>query len=609
MFSKKQKSLFERNASELPKKVENNAFVQAGMKESAKTTTLGNGALKYTTTGNDFVDQFGKISTYKNPRSFEEICVDMQKLWAQNPFMTLCLVFYIRMITRVVQLFGGSKTSETQRGQGLKHEGIFRMIWVALVAPDSFWKNISLFISIGSWKDVITMLSYDLQYNGWEGRKLDWNKFGQLILAGLENPNTSELVKKYLPQIKANSNCKTLEAQADNIIAKWICSLLFSNVKVGYTFIKENKQWTVVSNEGFCWQCQNKQHDSEFWTTEEIIGDVHYSKYKQYRKLKSSGTAHQWQQLISQGRLLEINFDTIHGRALAQLVSGKFLTNNGLEKIYEKWIDSKPVAKYTGYVYELFAPMGISQYAAKLAPIQEATINKQFLGLIETARNGMTEESNSLIVVIDSSGSMTSKVPGTKVSAYSVAKSMALYFSYLLKGPFQDHFLEFSDSTIMKTWKGETPIDKYRNERSAIVAGTNFQSVADHFGRILKTGVSEENFPGGILCISDGCFNHAGNNTTNVEALMKRLLSYGFSKEYVNNFKVVLWDIPNGYYGKPQTAFEEFANCPNLIHMSGLDPAIVAFLTGTKGQTSTPSSSEQLFKAAMSQEVFNMIEV
>lgn len=52
------------------------------------------------------------------------------------------------MITRVTQLFDGSKTSESMRGQGLKHEGIFRMIWIAINAPDTFWKNIGLFISI-----------------------------------------------------------------------------------------------------------------------------------------------------------------------------------------------------------------------------------------------------------------------------------------------------------------------------------------------------------------------------------------------------------------------------------------------------------------------------
>lgn len=81
------------------------------------------------------------------------------------------------------------------------------------------------------------------------------------------------------------------------------------------------------------------------------------ASYKQYQNLKASGTAHQWQQLISQSNFLEINFDSIHGRALAQLVSSKFLANHKLEEKYETWVESKPLVKFTGYVYELFAPV------------------------------------------------------------------------------------------------------------------------------------------------------------------------------------------------------------------------------------------------------------
>lgn len=577
MFDKKQTRLFsvENKTSVTPKKIveSNNPFVSNSMKKSAETTALGNGALKLTTTGSDFVDQFGKISTYKAPRSYNDIAKDMQLLWSQNPLLTLCLLFYIRMITRVVSLFDGVKTESTQRGQGLKNEGIMRMIWVAINYPDTFKKNLPLFISIGSWKDIIQMMSIDAQYNGFDKKLLDWDFLTNTIIAGLSNSNHSELIKKYLPQIKS-MGCKdgkvpTLEAQADTMVAKYICSKLFGPKVAG----------------------SNKT-------------------YMQYRKLKSSGTAHQWQQLISKKLMSSINFDTIHGRALAQLAGGKFLKNNGLEAKYQTWIDSKLIAKYTGYVYELFAPLGTGHSSMALTKVQESTINKQFLGLVETAKNGMTDDATSLIVVIDSSGSMTSTVQGTKSSAYSVAKSMALYFSYLLKGEFENHFLEFSDETIMKTWKGTTPVDKYRNETSAIIAGTNFQSVADHFGKILARGVKESDFPTGILCVSDGCFNSAGTNITNVEALRRRLTSYGFSKEYVANFKIILWDIPNGYYGKkPQTAFEDFSTCPNLIHMSGLDPSAVAFLTGTKGQAKIPTSSQEMFEAAMNQEVLNLLEV
>lgn len=574
MFEKRKTSLFAKSgiAAHTPT-ASTSAFVKESLKASATTTALGNGAVKFTTTGNDFVDQFGKVTNYKAPRAFSDVAKDMSLLFSQDRRLAIAFMFYLRMVTRVVAFFDGLRTSVSQRGQGLKHEGIMRMIWLAVHHPDLFAKNLHLLVAVGSWKDIFVMLQYDLIYNGWENRKLDWKFLGEFLLAGLENPNTSNLVKKYLPQIKANSACKTVDAQADNIISKWICSLLFGT----------------------------KEHD---------VASRRAADYKKYRVLKTSGTAHQWQQLISKGKMLEINFNTIAGRALAQLVSGKFIVNNKLEADYEKWLATKPIAKYTGFVYELFLPLGITHRANPLKQYQEDTINKQFLGLIETAKKGMKEGDGGLMVVIDSSGSMTSVVPGTKVSAYSVAKSMALYFSYLLKGPFSDHFLEFSDSTIMKTWKGKTPLDKYRNERSSIVAGTNFQSVGNHFGKILKSGIPESEFPSGILCVSDGCFNNSGSNKTETKALKARLKKYGFSDEYINNFKIILWDVPNNYYGKPQTAFEEFADTPNLFQFSGLDGSVVAFLTGTTHQTTTvPTTSEELFLAAMDQEVLNMVEV
>ena len=565
MFDSKQKQLFEAT-----KKTSGNSFVSVGVKKSlkrsSKTNALGNGATKFLTTGSDFCDQFGKITNYKAPRSYEDVAKDMQLLWSQDPENALKLAFYIRLITRTVSLPDGSKTKTTQRGQGLKHEGVFRLLWVALNHPGTFWSNVPLYVSCGSWKDIITMLSYDLQYNGWNERKLDWNKFGQLILAGLENPNSSELIKKYLPQIRAKSACKTLEAQADNIIAKWICSLIFGQKESSYN-------------------------------------------YKQYRKLKSSGTAHEWQKLISQKRLLDINFETIHGRALAQLVSGKFLKNNGLESVYEKWIATKPVAKYTGFIYELLAPVKSGYHNQQLKPYQVDTINKQFYGVIETAKNGMKEGESGFLVVVDSSSSMTSKVPGTKVAAYDVAKAFALYFSYLLKGPFEGVFMEFADKAGLIQWKGKTPVERLQNDGCEAYGSTNFQSVATVFTRLLKKGVPESDFPSGILCVSDGCFNNASNNKTNTKQLKIALTNAGFSKKYVDNFKIVLWDIPNNYYGKSQTAFENFADTPNLYHISGLDGSAIAFLTGVEGQKSIPKTTEELFQAAMDQEVLNLIEV
>lgn len=93
------------------------------------------------------------------------------------------------------------------------------------------------------------------------------------------------------------------------------------------------------------------------------------------------------------------------------------------------------------------------------------------------------------------------------------------------------------------------------------------------------------------------------------EAFKNHLLKCEFSKEYVDNFKLVLWDIPNGYYRDPTPKFEALANTPNIFHMSGFDPAGLAFLTGTKQVTTIPRTPEELFETAMQQELIQLLKV
>lgn len=564
MFEKKVSSL-------LSSSKEESSFV----KEATHETLSGNGSLKYTTSGDDFVDNFCAISTFKEPRSYKEVAEDMQRLWSQDPLKCLKLAVYIRMVTRkpqVLEHFGMEKAEvlETQKGQGLRNEGILRMLWLAINHPDTFTHNICLFIAAGSWKDIFTMLNLDLQYHGWSNRQLDWRFFNNVIFAGLANPNTTHLVRKYLPTIRTNSKAKTLEAQADTLIGRWVARNLF------------------------------KEEDK-------------VTSYKKYRKLKAEGVAHEWQQLISKQLYKEIKFDRIAGRALQKLVNSKFLQNHNLRENYLEWIKSKPTAKYTGFVFELFKPLNNVLYDwstrsysyAEPDEATKATINAQFNHLVAVGKEGVDTQSRFL-VARDISGSMTSDAAGCNMSSYSVAKAMALYFSEFLTGPFANSFIEFSDECTMCQWKGETPVDKWMNDGNADFGSTNFLSVAELFARLKRQGVAESDFPEGVLCVSDGEFNYCGRNTTNFREFRNILRRAGFSEEYVKNFKLVLWDIPNGFYSKQKPTFEDFADAPNAFHMSGYDPAAVSFLMG-KGHN--PCNSKELFEASMDQELLNKLQI
>lgn len=550
-----------------------NMFVKEAMKASNETLSE-NGALKYSTSGNGFVDNFASISKFKEPRTYAEVAKDMQYLWSLDPALTVKLALYIRLITRKSQVVGPDKTVETmeevQRGQGLRNEGIMRMLWLAINHPNSFKANLPLFIAAGSWKDIITMMNLDLQYHGWDDRQLDWGFLRRVLQAGLINPNTTHLVRKYLPTIRTTSKCKTLESQADTIIGRWFARSMFSDM--------DNAQ-----------------------------------SYKQYRKLKSEGTAHSWQQLISKQLYDRINFDQIAGRALALLVGSKFLQNHNLVEKYSKWIESKPTAKFTGFVFELFKPLGNGYLLNHIEPYKESTINAQFAQLVKTGKEGVNTNSK-LLVVRDTSSSMTSIACGCTMSSYDIGKAMALYFSEFLTGPFANSFAEFADTCKLRQWQGKTPVDKYINDRCEAYGGTNFQSVIDLFIRLKNQGVLESDFPTGILAVSDGELNPASyrgsiNSDTNFNIAIQKLRDAGFSKEYVDNFKIILWDIPNNYYGNTKTKFEDFADAPNFFYMSGYDPATVSFILGTSPFKATPRTAEELFQAAMNQELLNKVEI
>lgn len=542
-----------------------NLFGSNSPVKKVEYTTSGNGALKLTSTGDPFVDQFGLISQYRQLRPYSSISKDMQELWNIDPMYTLKLLFYIRLITRKVKFSNGTETSKVQKGAGLRHEAFMRMLWLAVNHSDVFYKNLPLFITIGSWKDIIQLMSYDLQYHGWDNKVLDFNKMSDFILAGLENPNTCNLVKKFLPTIKAKSKCKTLESQADTIIGKFLTHKLFDSG--------------------------------------EFSPKLHSKNYYLYRKLKSSGTAHEWQQMISRSQF-NIDFSKVHGRALALLVSGNYLKNHNLEKDYENWIKKQPVAKFTGFVYELFKGLNLNSPLYK-----KYTIDKQFENLIQTAKEGSSTES-SFIVARDVSGSMSSNVKGLTISSNDVAKSIALYFSYLLKGNFANSYIEFSHKPILKYWEGDSPTDKYLKNINYCFGDTNFLGIADLFIEIYKH-TSIEKFPTGLICISDGEFNDSGDNKTNFQSFKKRLLKAGFPKDYVDNFKIVLWDIPNAFYSfdEIRPKFESYADTPNFFYMGGLDPAGITFLLGGEVNKSIPKTPRELFETAMNQEIMDYIQM
>ena len=578
-----------------------NEFIKNGLKKAAETES-GNGALKYSTSLNVFVDDFSSMGLYLN-RSYEESAFTIQKEWSVCPEVALKMLGYLRIITRKENHI--HKTKSVQRGQGLRKEYLQRMMWLASNHPETFYKNIDIFVEIGSPRDIFALLRYDFIKNGWQNRELNWNKMYEVIISLLENDSTRNLVLKFMPTPRTNSKATTDVAKANNVIARWISWKMFPANK---------------------------------------------SAMKEYRKLKASGTAHTWQRQIAEEQYQDIDFDKVPGGALTMFTHPRytvhklkkarwsdrkklvsvpsdgttFLQRHGLEDKFLEWLDKQEDVNTTEYPHIILKPLyevcsGGFMQRKNLPKVTEVTVNKKFEKLLKVGKDGVNADSR-LIAVRDTSGSMSSSIPGQNFSAHHVAKSLALYLSQFLEGPFKDAWIEFNRTAQMHMFEGSTTTEKYLNDESTYVGNTDFLKVADIFVNAKRNGVSESEMPTGIVCFSDGEFDPAGNpwrdekpdHITNFHKFLEILRQAGFSKEYVDNFQIILWDIPNGYYGKPSVKFEDSADAPNFFYISGYDPAVISFLMGgeyKEREQKQPKTAEELMQAALDQEILDKLFV
>lgn len=116
------------------------------------------------------------------------------------------------------------------------------------------------------------------------------------------------------------------------------------------------------------------------------------------------------------------------------------------------------------------------------------------------------KEIANTLVVADGSGSMTSTIGRTNVTALDVANALAIYFAEHNKGEFNNTYITFSENPqIVRFNKTDSLHDKIAKALAHDeVANTNIEKV---FGLILQTAInkhlSQDEMPKNILIISD----------------------------------------------------------------------------------------------------------
>ena len=535
--------------------MEKNTFLKETlMGAGANGARTENGALSYATAGTTLIDQFAHAGTARG-RDIATVWQEQGQLWAENPEMALKFPFYLRMITRQTNIGNGKKTDKVQRGQGARDEAFKRLLWIAKYHSDEFYRNLWLVPVVGSWKDLWVLLSMD--------DTLNKEQFFRVIAEGINDENSRDLVKKYLPRIRSDKKCTSDWAKKTNALAKE-----FAHV-VGWT-------------------------------------------YQDYRTFKSTGKAHEFQRMICSGRFKDIKWNTIPGKALLNLVSGKFLHTHGLEDSYMEWLKKQPVAKFNGYAYELGMKIG-NRYCMNLSAVQKITIDKQFDGLIETAKKDDGGIKGNVLCALDTSGSMSCPISGgpAGLTSYDVCVSLGIYFSELNTGAFHNHVAMFDSVSRMLELKGSFS-DKWFQIRNASTAwgSTNVQSIVNMVirTRMQHPEIPIEDYPWTWLIVSDMQFNPCGSES-NYEAIQRKLRTV-FPDEVVDKLKIVWW-----YCAGREAASKDVPatmDMPGMYLVSGFDGSILQLLLGSKVDEKTGKTvsmtMEESVNAALTQEVLTLVQ-
>jgi len=208
------------------------------------------------------------------------------------------------------------------------------------------------------------------------------------------------------------------------------------------------------------------------------------------------------EQQMSANQWSEIDYEGVPSRA-AMNYRDAFLRHDGDR--YEEYLTNVKEGKAKIHSGVLFPYDIVHAYRNKCDA--DPTLEEQWKAL-----PNKVPENGSTLVVVDGSGSMGSPVGNTGVSCHDVARSLGIYFSEKLTGPYKDSFITFSANPKYVhfhdglTLAAKLQIMRHHDECS----NTNIEKT---FDLILDTAVrnhlKQEELPANVLIVSDMEFDQA----------------------------------------------------------------------------------------------------
>lgn len=538
---------------------------------NAKGAVTWNGALSNASMGEEkfakCLEYWSKAGTYVD-RSQEDVNNDMNRLFADDVKTALSIVFGLRLITR--KPYEGN-IDEVQTGYGRKDEFYKAITWVAENHPNLINNNLHLIPVFGCWKDFLNEPLIDV---------LDRKRVFELFRENLGD----DLVRKYLPTIRNKRKEWSKETRL---------MMRANQIVVPYGSTKITRALSIRD-------CKRVEWAKDF---SRFLG----INYSDYRKLKSQGRAHLFQQQMSRNEWDEIDFFGIPGRAMFNFISRKgwdgkmvFERHSQIERL-RSWVDSQSQIKFNGYPYELTKAMDNSPNE-----IQKLIYDYQWKSMIEPLRD---HNLGTVWCALDVSGSMSWSEIAKNVRPIDVCLSLGLVFSELNVGEFKNFVVSFDNTSSLVEIEGASFSERYSSLKSKVsgMGSTNFQSVIDLLvrTRLKSPAIPIEDYPDTILVVSDMQFNPVGENAeTNYEAAMRKLSEVGLSSVRI------IWWVVNG----TTSDFPVQMNDKNCYVISGFDPVNLKALMGLNKDNKNFDNKEKATPLQgmvnfLSQPIFSLLRV
>jgi hypothetical protein len=456
--------------------------LQEQLKETGNLTRNEKGALAYKSTGNPLVD-LNFLTASMRSFSPEEIWEKFQPVYEALPNLTLKWLFFARDIR-----------------QGLGERRLFRIIFHRLCQeqPKLVQHLIRYIPEFGRWDDVVQLVNTNA------GQEALFQITRQL---GEDNQNLKDgksisLVAKWLPSINTSSKDSVRLA---HLIARHLKLREQGYRKMLSTFRKKldvvevkmsAKEWdkieypNVPSLANLLYRKAFLRHDKE--RREEYLASLAKGETKiNAGVLYPHDIAHRYDPLIS--------------------VPRRYI-----------WLSAEEEMPNRG----------------------SFTVDESLEALWKALPNTVTKDS-STIVVADGSGSMTTSVGSSNISALTVANALAIYFAEKLDGEFKDKYITFSmNPQLVDMSKCSSLAEKlYTAKKHSEVANTDIEAV---FKLILDTAIanksSQDDLPKNILIISDMEFDE-GTHGSNLNQPLFKTIEDKFKENGYQLPRLVFWNV------------------------------------------------------------------